>query len=135
MFNLFHSQGKAQKYLLGGLLVMVAMSMLLYLVPNYDTGQSGTDQATVLQVGKTKWTAQDAERRYQAYAKGRLPEGMMAVYFPQFLEESKQRLAAIEEARRLGIAPSDEEVFEVIAGTPGFAQYFEGGQTGEARGI
>ncbi len=128
MFNFFHSQGKAQKYALTGLLGIVALSMLLYLVPNYNNGQTGTDAATVIQVGDTKWTAQDAERRYNAYAKGRLPDSMLAAYFPQFLEESKERLAAIEEARRLRITPSDAEVFEVIAQTPGFNQFFENGK-------
>lgn len=128
MFHFFHSQGGAKKYLLTGLLGLVALSMLLYLVPNYNDGTTGTDGATVLQVGDTKWTSLDTERRYQAYAKGRLPDTMLAVYFPQFLEESKQRLAAIEEARRLGLVPSDAEIFEVIATTPGFNQFFENGK-------
>ena len=42
MFDLFNSQ-KAKKYVMGGILVLVSASMLLYLVPNYNTGANGTD--------------------------------------------------------------------------------------------
>jgi len=42
MFDLFNSQ-KAKKYVMGGILVLVSLSMLLYLVPNYNTGSGVSD--------------------------------------------------------------------------------------------
>ena len=43
MFNFFRSQGKAAKYLLGFLLSLVGLSMLLYLVPNYNNSTNSSN--------------------------------------------------------------------------------------------
>ena len=67
MFDLFRSRDKAVRILLSALLVMVAISMLTYLVPNYSSGSNTTD--TVLaEVGKDVITLNDAQRLVQTAA-------------------------------------------------------------------
>ena len=51
MFDLFRSRDKAVRILLGALLVVVALSMLTYLIPSYSTGASTSD-VVVAEVGK-----------------------------------------------------------------------------------
>ena len=70
MFDLFRSRDKAVRILLGALLVMVAISMLTYLVPNYSSGSNTTD--TVLaEVGKDVITLNDAQRLVQTTVRNR----------------------------------------------------------------
>lgn len=127
MFNFFRSQGKAAKYLLGFLLTLVALSMLLYLVPNYNN-QTSSANPVLLEVGTRKVTATEATQGYQAYVQGRVPTEMMRLYFPQYLNEMKMQYAALEEAKRLGITASDDEVLDTLIETPTFAPYFQDGK-------
>ena len=55
MFDLFRSRDKAVRILLGGLLLLVAFSMLTYLVPSYNTGSSSTD-VVIADIGKDSIT-------------------------------------------------------------------------------
>jgi len=128
MFNLFRSKGKAVKLMLGGLLFMVALSMLLYLVPNYaDPNQTGGDPV-ILQVGAKKLKLSEAQNEFQQYANGKVPAEMMNVYFPQYIDELKLQYAGIEQARKLGITATDDEVLETVLQMGAFAPYFKDGK-------
>jgi peptidyl-prolyl cis-trans isomerase D len=129
MFNLFRSQGKAAKYLLSGLFFLLALSMLMYLVPNYggSTDQTGTN-AVLLQVGEQKLTSAEAQAEFSRAYQGQVPAEMIATFFPQWLDQTKQRFAVLEEARRLGIVTSNDEIAEALAKAPGFAPFFENGK-------
>ena len=65
MFDLFRSRDKAVRILLGGLLLLVAFSMLTYLVPNYSNGSSGSD-TVIAEIGKDTITLAEAQRLIQA---------------------------------------------------------------------
>ena len=127
MFNFFRSQGKAVKYLLGFIMALVGLSMLLYLVPNYDSSTTSANPV-LLEVGSTKLLANDAMATFQQETQGRIPADMLRIYFPQFISERTMLLAALEEAKRLGIDTSDQEVVATLAQSPGFAPYFENGK-------
>ena len=68
MFDLFNSQ-KAKRYVMGGILVLVSASMLLYLVPNYNSGSGGTDPV-VAKIGNTEITEAEARRSIQTQTRG-----------------------------------------------------------------
>ena len=72
MFNFFRSQGKAAKYLLGFLLSLVGLSMLLYLVPNYNNSTNSSNPV-LLEVGKTKLLANEAMAIVQQQTNGKGP--------------------------------------------------------------
>src|SRR5580704_17321675 len=89
MFDLFRRPDKAVRILLYGLLMMVALSMLLYLIPNTNLpgGASSPDQV-VAQVGDETITVREVQSQLQNLVKGRqLPEAFIASYVPQMIEE------------------------------------------------
>ncbi len=129
MFNLFRSKGRGVKLMLGGLLFMVALSMLLYLVPNYTDPNQVTGDPVVLQVGESKLKLSEAQNEFQQSVAGRgVPAEMLAVYFPQYLESRKLSFAATEVARQMGITATDDEVLEVVMGAQDFAPFFKDGK-------
>src|SRR5438552_47217 len=114
MFDLFRSRDKAVRILLGALLVMVAISMLTYLVPNYSSGSSTTD--TVLaEVGKDVITLNDAQRLVQTTVRNRqLPPEILPNYIPQMVDQLVTERAMAYQAERLGFQVSDADLVETI---------------------
>lgn len=128
MFNFFRSKGRAAKFLLSGVLGLVALSLLLYLVPNYYGDPQNAINPVLLEAGGRKVTFQQATSEYQAFARERIPPQMMGVYFPQWFDETyKLRFAGLEAARQIGIATTDDEVRTFMAANPPLSQFFENG--------
>ena len=69
MFDLFRSRDKLVRYMLGGLLVIVAASMVTYLIPGFATN-TGTPSATVFEVGDHNYTVQDVQQGFQRLVQG-----------------------------------------------------------------
>ena len=88
MFDLFRSSDKIKKYILGGLLTIVALSMVTYLIPNYNLGSTTTSDTVLAQIGSKKITALEAQQLFQKYSQGRIPPDLLEIYFPQFLEQA-----------------------------------------------
>jgi peptidyl-prolyl cis-trans isomerase D len=110
MFDLFRSRDKAVRILLGGLLLVVAISMLTYLVPNYDTGVSGAG-AVVASVGSDQITSADVQKMVQNTMRGKqLPPEMLPIYLPQLVDEMIVNRAMAYEAARLGFQVSDSDL-------------------------
>src|ERR1017187_3868707 len=114
MFDLFRSRDKAVRILLGGLLLLVAFSMLTYLVPSYNTGSSSTD-VVIADIGKDSIPLVEAQRMVQAAVRGRqLPVDILPTYIPQMIDQMVTERAMLLEAQRLGMQVSDAEVAESI---------------------
>jgi len=121
MFNLFRSSDKLKKYLLGGLLTLVALSMITYLIPNYNTGTTDTTNPVLANIGGKKITALEAQQLFQKYSAGRIPADLMEVYLPQFVESMISQRAALYQAAQLGLTSSDDEAFaNLVANYPQF---------------
>ena len=114
MFNLFRSRDKAVRIMLGGLLLVVAISMLTYLVPSYDAGTTGSG-AVVASVGSDEITATDVQKMVQNTMRGKqLPPDMLPIYLPQLVDEIIAKRAMAYEADRLGFEVSNLDVSSAI---------------------
>src|ERR1035438_628639 len=108
MFDLCRSRDKAVRILLGGLLLVVAFSMLTYLVPSYNTGSTGSDMV-IAEIGKDSITLAEAQRLVQATVRGRqLPVDILPTYIPQMVDQMVTERAMALEAERLGLQRSEE---------------------------
>ena len=126
MFDLFRSSDKVKKYILGGLLTLVALSMVTYLIPNYSAGTTTTADASVLaDIAGKKVTALEAQQLFQKTTQGRIPPDLVEVYLPQFVEQMVSERAALYEANRLGITATDDEALSNIVAN--YPQFFPNG--------
>lgn len=124
MFDLFRSRDKAVRYLLGGLLGLVALSMVITLIPGFGSsmGNNNGDQTTLAEVGGTKITTRDVQGQIQRIMRsGQIPPDMVEVYVPQFIESNIQSHAAAYAAARMGLTVSDDEVLQgLMSNNPSF---------------
>ena len=115
MFDLFRSRDKAVRILLGGLLLLVAFSMLTYLVPNYNNGSSSGSDQVIAEIGKNTITLAETQRLIQATIRARqLPVDILPTYIPQMVDQMVISRAMAMEAERLGLQVSDAEMAEAI---------------------
>ncbi len=128
MFDLFRSRQKAVRYMLIGLLSVVALSMVTYLIPGFGstTTSSTGEEGTIAEIGNTKLTAQEVVVQMQRIMQsGQLPQEMIDVYVPQIVDEMVQQRAIAYEFGRQGLTVSDDEVLTGLESvTP---QYFKDG--------
>jgi peptidyl-prolyl cis-trans isomerase D len=113
MFDLFRSREKAVRILLGAILLLVSLSMLTYLIPNYNSG--GTADSVVAQIGKDTITMQEVQRGVQNSMKGRqLPPELLPTYAPRVIDQMITDKALAFEAARLGLQVSDADLADAI---------------------
>ncbi len=114
MFDLFRSRDKAVRLLLSGLLLLVALSMVTYLIPNYGSGDRG-QEAVVAQIGKDTITLREAQLAIQNTMRNRsVPPNLASIYVPQLLDQMITERTMAYEARRLGIQVSEEDTSNAI---------------------
>jgi peptidyl-prolyl cis-trans isomerase D len=114
MFDLFRSRDKAVRYLLSAVLLLVALSMVTYLVPNYGSGDPAQD-TVVAQIGKETITMRDAQLAIQSVLKGRsVPPEMVSLYVPQVIDQMITERTLAYQAHQLGLKVSDDDTFNVI---------------------
>jgi peptidyl-prolyl cis-trans isomerase D len=88
--------------------------MLMYLVPNYNTGTTGSD-TVIAEIGSDAITLAETQRLIQATIKGRqLPMEILPSYIPQMVDQMVTERAMVYEAERLGLQVSDADVADSI---------------------
>ena len=92
MFDLFRSRDKAVRILLGALLVVVGFSMLTYLIPSYDTGDTTGNDAVVAEVNKIPSPRWKCRSILQNTARsGQIPPAIVPTYVPQIDQRPDHR--------------------------------------------
>jgi peptidyl-prolyl cis-trans isomerase D len=113
MFDLFRSREKAVRIVLGAILGLVSLSMLTYLIPNYNSG--GTSDTIVAEIGKDTITLTEVQRGVQNTMKGRqLPPELLPNFVPQVVDQMITDRALAYEAAQLGFQVTDADVADAI---------------------
>ncbi|HEX6880255.1 MAG TPA: SurA N-terminal domain-containing protein, partial [Terriglobales bacterium] len=111
MFNLFRSRDKAVRYLLTALLSLVALSMVTYLIPGFNSQRGDTNDQIVAKIGSDELTTREVQMTLQNAIKGRqVPPEMVPFYVPQIVDQLISDRAVAYQAERMGFRISDEEV-------------------------
>jgi peptidyl-prolyl cis-trans isomerase D len=125
MFDLFRSRDKAVRIMLGFILVVVAASMVTYLIPNSNLGNTVGDETVLAEVAGQKLTQKEFQRNFSIVMQNMqvtTPE-MAQVIFPQYLDSEIQKMAALYVAGRMGITVSDDEILNgMMTNNPQFFQ-------------
>jgi peptidyl-prolyl cis-trans isomerase D len=129
MFNLFRSSAKFTKYMLGGLLLIVAASMVTYLIPSIGltaANDNGTDNV-LAEVGGATVTADQAKSAItRLVSNGQLPPDSVNVYLPQLVDQMIQDRAATYAFEKMGLTVTDDEVMAGLMRV--FPQFFKDGK-------
>src|ERR1700688_3536789 len=128
MFNLFRSRDKLVRYLLGAMLLVVAASMVTYLIPNtgYTNTTDGSDPI-LADVGSSKVTLAETQAAVDRMVKsGRMPPDTLDVYLPQLVDQMIQERAVGDAFARMGIKVTDEEVLIGLMSV--YPQFFQNGK-------
>lgn len=113
MFDLFRSRDKIVRVMLGALLVVVALSMLTYLIPSYGGGGAG--DTVVAEIGKDTLSLPEVHKALQANLRGRqVPPDMIPHMVPQIIDSLITERAIAFEAQRLGFQVDDTDIANTI---------------------
>ncbi len=114
MFNLFRSRDRLIRIMLTAILLVVAASMVTYLIPSYGNTDRGPD-SVIAEVGNDKITTHEVQLKIQDDIRSRrMPTDMVSLYLPQDIEDLVTYHALIYEAHRLGLQVTDEEISNTI---------------------
>lgn len=128
MFNLFRSRDKLVRYLLGAMLLVVAASMVTYLIPNtgYTNTTDGSDPI-LADIGNVKVTLAETQAQVDRLVKaGRMPPDALDTYLPQFVDQMIQERAVANAFEEMGIKVTDEEVLIGLMSV--YPQFFQNGK-------
>ncbi|HSW48895.1 MAG TPA: SurA N-terminal domain-containing protein, partial [Bryobacteraceae bacterium] len=126
MFDLFRSRAKLVRIMLGGLLLLVALSMVTYLIPGGGLGPAAGGQI-VAEFGKEALSLQRVQQVVQQELRGQsIPPSMAAIFVPQIANQLITEHAVSFEAERLGFRVSEADLAKVIRRI--FPQLFLGDQ-------
>ena len=119
MFDLFRSRDTAVRVVLGGLLLLVAFSMLIYLIPGAGMPSTGSKGDVVAEIGKETVTTKDIQELIQERLQSRqIPPDMMQYLLPQLIDQRISDIAVAYQAKRMGFEVSDADLANAIRSLP-----------------
>lgn len=112
MIRFLQSGNKAAKYILGGLLTILALSMVVYLIPGFlGNTDANARSGVVASVGGNDILTEDVIKRADAAAQQQHYPPELAPYLRQQVMRDLLRSEEVRyEAERMGLSVSDQEV-------------------------
>jgi peptidyl-prolyl cis-trans isomerase D len=129
MIKFLQSGNKAAKYILAGFLLVLAGSMVTYLIPGFMSGGTVTESGVVATVaGHEILTTDvnkmvDAQRRQQGY-----PAAFIPFLTQRAIQQLIQQAEVTYEGERLGLNVSDKEVQDELQSPPYKQTFFPDGK-------
>ena len=136
MIRFLQTPGPLKKYLLGGLLLLMTVSMVWYLVPSSNNSAytfGGPKAGVVAQVNGQDISVEEVRDTAQQMLRQQMPNGgpnasMLLPFFTQrAAEQLITRQALIAEASRMGLRVTPDEVKEELQHGRYAATFFPGG--------
>ncbi len=134
MIRFLQTPGPVKKYVLGGLLLLMTVSMAWYLVPsggNYSFGNA--PKGVVAQIDGADVTADEVRTTARQMLQQQMPQGgaNMSMLLPFFAQRAAEQLitreALISEATRIGLRVSPEEIKDELQHGRYAATFFPNG--------
>src|SRR5580658_1301327 len=114
MFDLFRSREKSVRIMLGVLLLLVAVSMLVYLVPSGPASGLIESDNVLAKIGDEKVTTDDINRYVENMRKQHATDQQLVQQIPAMINELMWQHAMAYKAREMGITASDQELADMI---------------------
>jgi peptidyl-prolyl cis-trans isomerase D len=128
MFDVFRSQRKSVKYVLGFIMGMVGLSMVITMVPGlFSTPTADLGNPVLVEVGDEQVTIQDVQLQLrQMLPPGQDVSQLMGLMAGQAIEALVNERVLLAEADRMGLKPNDRQLAEWLRGQ--LPNLFPGGQ-------
>jgi len=129
MIKFLQSGNKAAKYLLAGFLLLIAASMVTYLIPGFMTDTAVTESGVVASVGGHEIHREEVARMVQAQARGnQIPDFYLPILRQQAVKQLIQQAELQYESERMGLKVSDQEFRDELQFGPYKQAFFPGGK-------
>ena len=126
MFDLFRSRAKAVRYLLGALMLLVALSMVVTLIPGF-VGSSYAPDNIIAEIGDEVISTRDVQVNIQQQLRNdAFPREMAAAYVPIIINQMISERAVAYQAEQMGFEVTDADVARAVESL--LPQLFQGGE-------
>src|SRR5438046_2462581 len=119
MIRFLQTPTQMKKYVLGGILLLVSISMLFYLIPGFGDVSGGTGSGVYARVGDQEVTTQMIEMTAdRVRQQQQLPAQFIGFILPRVADNLVTDAALISEAHRLGLHVTDDELRDDLQSGP-----------------
>jgi len=129
MIKFLQSGNKAAKYILAGFLLILAASMVTYLIPGFMGETAASEPGVVASVGGHEIHREEVARVVQAQARGnQVPDFYLPILRQQAVRQLIQQAELQYESERMGLKVSDQEFRDELQYGPYKQAFFPGGK-------
>jgi peptidyl-prolyl cis-trans isomerase D len=129
MIKFLQSGNKAAKYILAGFLLILAASMVTYLIPGFMGDTAASETGVVASVGGHEIHREEVARVVQAQSRGnQIPDFYMPIMRQQAIKQLIQQAELQYESERMGLKVSDQEFRDELQYGPYKQAFFPAGK-------